>query len=124
MRNYKIASCLPVVLFLLTGASYGQALGDVAREERQKQHAKDPKAPANVVTNDEIPESPDGSASSSDDSDREPESSTPAASSAGKKTAEQWKAEIAVRKARITVLQSHVDKLSDSVHFVEANRYY
>jgi hypothetical protein len=124
MRNYKIASCLPVLLFLLTGASYGQSLGDVARDQRQKQQVKDPKAPAKVITNDEIPESPDASANSSDDTDGAPESSPPAASSAGKKTAEQWKAEIAVRKARIAALKTHVDKLNDSVHFVEANRYY
>jgi len=123
MRNYKIAFCFPVLLFLLTSASYGQSLGDVAREQRQKQQTKDPKAAAKVVTNDEIPESPDA-ASSSDDTDVAPESSTPAPSSAGKKTAEQWKAEIEARKSRIAALQSQVDKLNDSVHFVEANRYY
>jgi hypothetical protein len=117
MRNYKIVFCL----FLFTCASYGQSLGDVAREQRQKQQAKDPKAAAKVVTNEEIPESPDV-ADSSDDTDRGP--ATPAASSAGKKTAEQWKSEIEARKTRIAVLQSHVEKLNDSVHFVEANRYY
>jgi hypothetical protein len=122
MRNYKIAFRLPVLLMLLNCGGYGQSLGDVAREQRQKQQAKDPKAAAKVVTNDEIPESPD--ASSSDDRDGTPESSTPAASSTGKKTAEQWKAEIELRKARIATLQSQVEKLNDSVHFVEANRYY
>ena len=124
MRIYKIASCFPVLLFLFTCAGHGQSLGDVAREQRQKQQAKDPKAAVKVVTNDEIPESPGASSSSSADTDGAPESSTPAASSSGKKTAEQWKAEITVRKTRIAALQSHVDKLNDSVHFVEANRYY
>jgi hypothetical protein len=124
MRNYKIAFCLPVVILLFTCASYGQSLGDVAREQREKQQAKDPKSAAKVVTNDEIPESPDASSSSSDDADAGPESSTAAASSAGKKNAEQWKSEIEARKARIAALQSHVEKLNDSVHFVEANRYY
>jgi len=123
MRTYKIAFCLPVFLFLLACASYGQSLGDVAREQRQKQQAKDSKAAAKVVTNDEIPESPDASSSSADDTGA-PASSTPGASSTGKKTAEQWKAEITVRKARIAGLQNHMDKLNDSVHFVEANRYY
>ena len=124
MRTCKIALCLPILLSLLACASYGQSLGDVAREQRQKQQAKDPKAAVKVVTNDEIPESPGASSSSSADTDGAPESSTPAASSTGKKTAEQWKAEITVRKTRIAALQSHVDKLNDSVHFVEANRYY
>jgi hypothetical protein len=124
MRIYKIASCFPVLLFLFTGAGHGQSLGDVAREQRQKQQAKDPKAAAKVVTNDEIPESTDASASSSDDTDAAPKSSAPAARSAEKKTAEQWKAEIEARKSRIAALQSQVDKLNDSVHSVEANRYY
>ena len=123
MRNYKIAFYVPAFLILLTCASSGQSLGDVAREQRQKEQAKDPKAAPKVVTNDEIPESPDA-ANSSEDADGALESSTPAASSAGKKTAEQWKAEIEARKARIAALQSHVEKLNDSVHFVEANRYY
>jgi hypothetical protein len=122
MRNYNIA--FPVLLLLLTSASYGQSLGDVAREQRHKRQAKDPKAADKVVTNDEIPESPDASTNSSDDTAGAPESSTPAASSAGKKTAVQWKSEIEARKTRIAALQSHVEKLNDSVHFVEANRYY
>ena len=124
MRIYKIASCFPIFLFLFTCAGHGQSLGDVAREQRQKQQAKDPKAAAKVVTNDEIPESTDASASSSDDTEAASESSAPAARSAEKKTAEQWKAEIEARKAKIAALQSQVDKLNDSVHFVEANRYY
>lgn len=123
MRNNRIALYLPFLVFLLTCVGYAQSLGDVAREQRQKQQAKDPKTASKVVTNDEIPESPDASTDSPDDNPGAPESS-PAASSAGKKTAEQWKAEITIRKARIAALQSQADKLNDSVHFVEANRYY
>jgi hypothetical protein len=123
MRNYKISICFPVLISLLAGVSHAQSLGDVARQQRQKA-AKDPQAPHKVVTNDEIPESPDASASSSDDTAATPDSSAPSASPAGKKTAEQWKAEIQVRKARIAALQSQADKLNGSVHFVEANRYY
>lgn len=122
MRNYKFAFSV-LVLLLLTCAGYGQSLGDVARQQRQKQQAKDPKAAAKVVTNDEIPESPEASSSASSDTEATPESAAPE-SSAGKKTAEQWKAEIELRKARIAALQSQVEKLNDSVHFVEANRYY
>ena len=43
MRNYK-AICLLVLLFTLACGSYAQSLGDVARQQRQKQQAKDPKA--------------------------------------------------------------------------------
>jgi hypothetical protein len=123
MRNHK-AVCLPVLILLLACVSHGQeSLGDVARQQRQKQQTKDPKAAAKVVTNDEIPESPEASSSSSSDTEATPESAAPESSS-GNKTAEQWKAEIEARKARIAALQSQVEKLNDSVHFVEANRYY
>ncbi len=121
MRHHTTGFWIPVFLFLFTCASYGQSLGDVAREQRQKRQAKDPKTAAKVVTNDEIPESPDAGSTSDDAA---PDSSGPASATSGKKTAEQWKAEITVRKARIAALQSQVDKLNDSVHFVEANRYY
>ena len=121
MRNYKQAY-LPVILILLASVSPAQSLGDVARQQRQKQQAKDPNAAHKVVTNEEIPESPD--ASTSDDGQGTPDSSAPAASTSGKRSAEQWKAEIQARRARIAALQSQVDKLNDSVHFVEANRYY
>lgn len=123
MRNYTIAICTPVLLALLACISQAQSLGDVAREQRQKQQAKDPNAAKpKVVTNEEIPESPDA-ASSASDTETTSESAAPE-SSTGKKSAEQWKAEILARKARIAALQSHVEKLNESDHFVEANRYY
>jgi hypothetical protein len=126
MRNYKIAVCFPVLLFLLAGVSHGQSLGDVARQQRQKQQAKNKETPAahKVITNEDIPESPEASSNDLASDGTLGESSAPAASAAGKKSAEQWKVEIRARKARIAALQSQVEKLSDSVHFVEANRYY
>jgi hypothetical protein len=123
MRNFKIWVCFPLVFLLLACVSQAQSLGDVARQQRQKQQTKEPNATHKVVTNDEIPESPDASSDSSDNADGAPESSAPVASTSGKKTAEQWKAEIQARKARIAAIQSQVDKLNNSVHFVEANRY-
>jgi hypothetical protein len=122
MRNYK-AVCLPVLIVALACVSYGQeSLGDVARQQRQKQQAKDPKAAPKVVTNEEIPESLDSAISSKESG--EPSESASSSSSTGKRTAEQWKAEIVARKTRIAALRSQVEKLNDSVHFVEANRYY
>jgi hypothetical protein len=124
MQNYKIAVCLPIFLSFFAGASYAQSLGDVARQQRQKRRAKGPHTTRKVVTNEEIPESPDASSISSVDNDSPQQSSSPEASTAGKKTAEQWKSEIQAQKARIAGAQIQVDKLNESVHFVEANRYY
>jgi hypothetical protein len=124
MQKYKIAVCLPILLSLFAGASSAQSLGDVARQQRQKQRAKDPHATRKVVTNEEIPEAPDASAISSSDTDSPRQSSSTEASAAGKKTAEQWKSEIQAQKATIAAAQIQVGKLNESVHFVEANRYY
>ena len=123
MQKFRIAVCVPILLFLCAIGD-AQSLGDVARQQRQKQQAKDAHPARKVVTNEEIPESPDASANSSPDSDSSGESSTPAASNGGNKSAEQWKSGIQAQKARIAALQAQVDKLNDSVHFVEANRYY
>jgi hypothetical protein len=91
---------------------------------RRRPPAASEHATRKVVTNEEIPESPDASAISSTDNDSPRQSSSPEVSTAEKKTAEQWKSEIQAQKARIAAAQSQVDKLNDSVHFVEANRYY
>jgi hypothetical protein len=122
MKKFEKAVCFPVVVFLLVTASYGQSLGDVARQQRQKQATATHPA-RKVVTNEEIPESPDASSDSSE-GDRSRKSASPAASTGGKKTAEQWKSDIQAQKARIAAMQSQVDQLNESVHFVEANRYY
>jgi hypothetical protein len=123
MKKHTIAVCFAFLLSLPAVAGYGQSLGDVARQQRQKQQAKDSRATHKVVTNEEIPESPDAASSDSSESERSEAPSSPAAA-AGKKTAEQWKVQIQAQKARIAALQEHVGKLNDSVHFVEANRYY
>jgi uncharacterized coiled-coil protein SlyX len=39
------------------------------------------------------------------------------------KTAEQWKAAIQQQKSVVADLKSHIEKLQDSIRFVEANRY-
>jgi hypothetical protein len=124
MRKQTMAACSLILLFLLSATSYGQSLGDVARLQRQRQQAKDMPAAHKVVSNEDIPESTDVSSSDAASADSSGQSSAPALSSASKKSGEQWKAEMRARKTRIAALQSQVDKLNESVHFVEANRYY
>jgi predicted RNase H-like nuclease (RuvC/YqgF family) len=109
-----------VTLFFVAGG-FGQSLGDVAWQQREKQ-AKDGHATRKVVTNEEIPEHPEASSSGSVDTDEH--DSTPAApASNDAHSAEQWKAEIQGQKSSIASLQSQIDKLNSSIHFVEANRY-
>jgi uncharacterized protein YukE len=123
------------VVLVLVGMSLGQAsdspsLADLARKQRQKQHGKDAQvSPKKVVTNEDLPEHPEespdssGSANSPDvDGSHDVSSAAPAAGDV-MKTGEQWKTAIQQQKNALADLKSHIDKLQDSIHFVEANRY-
>ena len=132
-QTWKCGVFLTSLVFLLVTAGYGQSLGDVARENRQKQQAKDKdktkkddSASHKVITNEDIPEKQDSSASESEDnsaSNKDDESGDSAQSSAVTQSGEQWKAAIQAQKDAIAAMQDQLDKLNASVHFVEANRY-
>jgi predicted RNase H-like nuclease (RuvC/YqgF family) len=113
---------LPVAL-LMSAVVYGQSLGDVARENRKKQTAKDASSTAKpkVITNENLPKNPDADAGP-----RESEGKMTAASPkipSGGQSAEQWKSRILAQKSAIANLQAQITKLNDSIHFVVANEY-
>jgi len=97
----------------LAALSYSQSLGDVAREQRQKQEAKKTAAAPKVITNEDLPEhsDPDDTAASSQTSSENP--SRPF----GSKSAEQWKADIAAQRKSVDDLQHQIDRLNSSIHF-------
>ena len=105
-QGYKVLSAIGVVLFVVA-ASFGQSLGDVAREHRQKQ-AKDAHAAHKVVTNEDIPEQVETVSTTSVSTD---ERETPPASPASNDThaAEEWKAKIVAQKSSVASLQSQID---------------
>lgn len=108
---------LPAVLALLAGLAFGQSLGDVARQTRQKEKSRGA-ARKKVVTNEDIPESPDLTPGQQESlGPMKPKATTPEASAA------EWKSLILAQKNRIATLQTNIDKLSSSIRFVEANAY-
>jgi len=111
-----------VVVLWVAAAAYGQSLGDVAREQRQKQ-ANTSHVPHKVVTNEEIPEHEEV-VSCSSKSSGERDSTESASASNDMHAGEQWKARIQAQKNSVASLQNQIDKLNSSIHFVEANRYY
>jgi len=119
MQPHKIFVVVSITLLSLV-SSYGQSLGDVARQQREKQ-AKDGHTARKVVTNEEIPEHPE-SVSSGSTSNDEHDGSAPSASN-DTHSGEQWKAKIQEQKSSIASLQNQIDRLNSSIHFVEANRY-
>jgi len=102
-------------LVISVGAlGYSQSLGDVAREERQKQEAKKAQAAPKVITNEDLPERPN-----SDDGAPGGQVSSESAPSRpmGSKPGEQWKAEIAAQRKFVNDLQSRMDQLNSSIRF-------
>lgn len=113
----RILFLLPII-FALCGTILSQSLGDVARQSRQQEKSK-AKPSKKVVTNDDIPESP--AAPSPSDKTATADATSPAAPAA--KSAREWRIEIAAQEDRVEKLQAHIDKLTESVHFVTANNY-
>lgn len=111
---------LPIVLLTLCSIVLAQSLGDVARQNRQKEKTQ-VKPVKKVVTNDDIPESPESTPSSSDTA--KGDSASAPTGEPAPKTAREWKVAIMAQEDRVETLQAQIDKLSESIHFVTANAY-
>ena len=110
-----------IVLLALLSAALGQSLGDVARQSREKDKSQG-KSAKKIVTNEDIPESPELSPAPTGTTEK-----TEAKSLGGPHfkalSADQWKGMILSQKNRIASIQTQIDKLNKSIHFVEANAY-
>jgi predicted RNase H-like nuclease (RuvC/YqgF family) len=115
MRRFSLV--LPITLLALCSAVLSQTLGDVARQNREKEKSRIRPA-KKVVTNEDIPENP---ALSPSDKATAAATSVPAALTP--KSAREWRIEIAAQENRVEKLQAHMEKLSESIHFVTANAY-
>jgi hypothetical protein len=140
VSNRKRCLGLGVILTLLTlsfsvavfaqssdpSSSGAPSLGDLARKQRQKEQAKDAQAkPKKVLTDEDLPSRPDDSSpGATSESSDEPHADA-AAAPAGEvmRTGEQWKEAISQSKSAIAQMKGQIDKLQDSIHFVEANAY-
>jgi uncharacterized protein YabE (DUF348 family) len=101
-------------------ATYGQSLGDVSRQTRQKEKAR-PKASKKVITNEDIPESPTPPVQHETDGKTGPVSASADASAS--RSALEWRYVILAQKDHIETMQAHINKLNASIHFVTANAY-
>ena len=111
---------------VLTPDSLGQSsdtpsLGDLARKERQKRK-DDPAKPKKVVTDEDIPAAEAKQDAPPADRPHD-ESSAQRSASDVLQNGDQMKTAIARQKAMIDDLKSHIEKLNDSIQFVEANGY-
>jgi hypothetical protein len=116
-QTYRTAGHLTGLVLVLISVSYGQSLGDVARQQRQNQQAK--KDQPQVITNEDLPER-----QAVEGSQKAVQSHEPVPHHNPSRSAEQWRREIEVQEHAIATLQSQMERLNSSIRFVGASRYY
>jgi predicted RNase H-like nuclease (RuvC/YqgF family) len=124
---------IAAIALLTTSAAYGQSLGDVARENWEKQNANDASATAKpkVITNKDLPKDSDAN-----QSPPEAQSEASAASSeaadyrsaqqrlAEQRAAEQWKRQILAQENKMANLQARIDQLNASIRSANGSVQY
>jgi predicted RNase H-like nuclease (RuvC/YqgF family) len=121
-----------IAIALLTNlAAYAQSLGDIARENREKQKAQEASGvQPRMITNKDLPEEPEGYKGP-----REPQSdsmtaNTPADHSFNEqrfgqeRAAGQWQRQILTQENRMANLQVRIDQLNASLHFPGRSAQY
>jgi uncharacterized membrane protein len=123
------------IALLMSLAAFGQSLGDIARENRDKQDAESasPTAKPKVITNADLPKNPDAKqgpreaqsgASVTADSKAPDHRSEDHRSGdrraaeqrlAEQRAADQWKRQILAQKNKIATLQARLDQLNASI---------
>ena len=116
------------MLFFAGLAAFGQSLGDIARESREKKAADSSTTPPKVITNANLPKDPEADESSTKDEDETPaaktsadaESSRSAARqrAAEQRAAQQWKRRIIAQQNTVANLRMRVDRLKASIYFM------
>jgi hypothetical protein len=136
------------IALLMGSAAFGQSLGDVARENREKQNAGDASAPTpkpKVITNKDLPKDPNADpttstapaasanadATASADANgitsgktaesRAAERHYAQQRAAEERAAEQWKRQIVAQKTKMANLQARIDQLQASIRLANGN---
>jgi hypothetical protein len=123
MRQAQKVGLIAAILFI-TATGYGQSLGDVAREQRQKQakdvKLKDAHATRKVLTNEDLPAATEPASTTSISTDQHnPAPASPASNDT--RAGERWKAMIEAQKSSVASLQSQIDQVNSSIHFASGS---
>jgi hypothetical protein len=109
------------IALLMSSAAYGQSLGDIARENREKKNEAASAAQPKVITNANLPKDPDAN--------QEPAEAQSEASASSQgvdhrsaqqrlaetRAADQWKRQILAQKNKMATLQARIDQLNASI---------
>jgi hypothetical protein len=111
------------IALFVNPAAYGQSLGDIARENREKQSAQDASSAAKpkVITNANLPKDPDANQepteaqSGADASSKAADHRSAQQRLADQRLADQWKRQILAQENRMATLQARIDQLNASI---------
>jgi len=112
---------ISAIALLMNLAAYGQSLGDIARENREKKTDDASAAQPKVITNADLPKDPDANQEPSEAQTGASASSTAAYHRsaqqrlAEQRVADQWKREILAQKNKMAALQARIDQLNASI---------
>lgn len=117
---------ISAIALLMNLAAYGQSLGDIARENREKKSEAASAAQSKVITNANLPKDPDanqepseaqtGASASSQAADRHSADQRSAQQRlAEQRVADQWKRQILAQENKMANLQARVDQLNASI---------
>jgi cytoskeletal protein RodZ len=110
-----------VIVLLMSSAAYGQSLGDIARENREKKTDDASAAQPKVITNADLPKDPDANQEAAE-AQSEASASSQAADHrsaqqrlAEQRAADQWKRQILAQENKMATLQARIDQLNASI---------
>jgi predicted RNase H-like nuclease (RuvC/YqgF family) len=120
------------IALLMNSAAYGQSLGDIARENREKQSAQEASSTVKpkLITNANLPKDPDAS-----DEPAEAQSGASASTKAAdhrsrqqrlaeQRAADQWKRQILAQENKMATLQARIDQLNASIRSAGGSVHY
>ena len=119
---------------LMSSAAYGQSLGDIARENREKKAEDASVEPPKVITNKDLPHDPDV-ISTAEPAESPADRANAAQNSADERqfaaqrlaeqrAADQWKRAILEQKRRVQVLQARIDQIHAEIRNVSGSVQY
>jgi hypothetical protein len=136
LRSLAIAIA---IIATMISAAYGQSLGDIARENREKKADSTSAEHAKVITNKDLPQdpTPDQAAPAVQSAIVTPANKSPEQSAAEQRSeqrftqqrlaeqraAEQWKRQILAQKDKMATLQERIDHLEATLQFADVSTY-
>jgi len=130
-REFRTLPTVFIASLAMCLTCFGQSLGDVARENREKKESEASTTPPKVITNANLPKDPDADSGNKTEENTQPTTRKNAVSSkhsaeqraAEHRVAEQWKRKILAQEDTVANLRSRVDRLHASIHFSSVSTY-